>query len=114
MRACIMTGMDWHEYVKQVVGNDRQTEVARKTGIDQTTISRWLRPEQGGTARISSQSVAKFARGYGKSVLQAFVVAGFLTPEEAGMQAEAPVDVSSIGDDALMQEVQRRLGGRGA
>lgn len=100
--------MDWSTYVRQVVGHDRQTEVARKTGIDQTTISRWLRPSEGTPTRISSQNVARFARGYGLSVLEAFVVAGFLSPEEAGMQGK-PLDIEQVDSDVLIAELQRRL-----
>jgi transcriptional regulator with XRE-family HTH domain len=108
--------MDWIDYVRKVVGNDRQIDVARKTGIDQTTVSRWL---AGGTGpqRISSQSVAKFARGYNRPVLEAFVVAGFLTAEEAGTPPPAPLDLENnldealdeVGHEALLRALQRRL-----
>lgn len=100
--------MDWTTYVRQVVGNDKQVEVAQKTGIDQTTISRWL-AGGGGSARISSQSVAKFARGYGLPVLQAFVMAGFLTPEEAGMKTSEPPNLGEVDSSELLRELQRRL-----
>lgn len=107
MRLCILGGMEWHEYVRQVVGTDRQVVVAQKTGIDQTTISRWLRPS-GDAGRISSQNVAKFARGYSIPVLQAFVVAGFLTAEEAGIEGK-PFDLGDVATDQLMTELRRRL-----
>lgn len=99
--------MMWHEYVQQVVGTDRQTDVAQKTGIDQTTISRWLRAS-GEAGRVSSQNVAKFARGYGLPVIQAFVVAGFLTAEEADMKGE-PFDLGRVDTDQLMTELRRRV-----
>lgn len=104
-----MTGMDWSTYVRRVVGTERQTEVARRTGIDQTTISRWLNPDGKGSQRISSQSVAKFARGYERPVLEAFVVAGFLTAEEAGVTTSEPPDLAQVDDATLVAEVQRRL-----
>lgn len=103
--------MDWSSYVRQVVGTDRQTDVARKTGIDQTTISRWLNPTAAGTTRISSQSVARFARGYDVPVLQAFVAAGFLTPEEAGMEAHPPLNLAEVPADVLAAELHDRLRG---
>lgn len=105
-----MSGMDWSTYVRRVVAGDRQTEVARKTGIDQTTISRWLNPNSQVSQRISSQSVAKFARGYGRPVLEAFVVAGFLTKEEANLASAEPADLATIDDATLVAEVQRRMG----
>lgn len=103
--------MDWSTYVRRVVGDDRQTDVSRKTGIDQTTVSRWLNPQSAGSPRISSQAVAKFARGYGRPVLEAFVIAGFLTPDEAGMDAREPLDLGSVESAELLAELQRRLPG---
>lgn len=106
--------MQWSEYVRRVVGRDKQTDVARKTGIDQTTISRWLNPSQRGpAARISSQNVARFARGYGRPVLEAFVVAGFLTADEAGMTTAEPTDLGQVADADLIAELQRRVMGTG-
>lgn len=99
--------MQWSDWVRQVIGDDRQVEVARKTGIDQTTISRWLNPEEGTTRRISSQNVAAFARGYGHSVLFAFVVAGFLTEEEAGVQIVEPA-LAEVPEEQLLVELLRR------
>jgi transcriptional regulator with XRE-family HTH domain len=101
--------MEWSSYVRQVIGADKQVDVSRKTGVDQTTISRWLNPERG-AARISSQSVAAFARGYGRPVLEAFVVAGFLTAEEAGVvPTELPTTLQIVPSDELVAELNRRL-----
>lgn len=100
--------MQWSQYVHRVIGTDRQVDVARKTGIDQTTISRWLNPEVGQSRRISSQAVAAFARGYDRPVLEAFVVAGFLTEEEAGLRV-VEKDLGAIDTAVLAREVARRL-----
>lgn len=101
--------MEWRQYVEQVIGSDRQMDVARKTGVDQTTVSRWLNPK-GKSMRLSSQAVAAFARGYDVPVLQAFVVAGFLTKEEASMKdADLVPDLQSVPDPAFVAELNRRL-----
>lgn len=101
--------MEWRQYVEQVIGSDRQIDVARKTGVDQTTISRWLNPREK-SIRLSSQAVAAFARGYDVPVLQAFVVAGFLTKEEANMKdADLVPDLQTIPDTAFAAEAHRRL-----
>lgn len=92
----------------RVIGDDRQVDVAHKTGIDQTTISRWLNSE-GHSQRVTPQGVAAFARGYGRSVLEAFVVAGFLTAEEAGITYPLTIDLSTISNKELAAEVKRRL-----
>jgi transcriptional regulator with XRE-family HTH domain len=100
--------MRWSEYVERVIGSDRQVDVARRTGINQTTISRWLAP-QTDHSRRTSQSVAAFARAYGRPVLEAFVVAGFLTPEEAGQTVQPLHDLSTYDTGELAAEVARRL-----
>lgn len=100
--------MEWSTYVRRVIGTDKQVDVARKTGVDQTTISRWLNPERG-AARISSQSVAAFARGYDRPVLEAFVVAGFLTEREAGITPTPPPPLESVPSPELVKELTRRL-----
>lgn len=102
--------MEWHEYVHRVIGEDKQVDVARKTGIDQATISRWLNPATS-LSRRTSQAVAAFARGYDRSVLEAFVVAGFLTQGEAGMKGDLMPDLHAVPSQELMRELDRRLVG---
>lgn len=100
--------MTWVEYVAHWVGpNEKQSDIVRRTGIDQATISRWLRGE---SRSITSQTVAKFARAYGRDVLEAFVVAGFLTEREAGIQVEAFPDPAQLTNEQLLKELQRRVG----
>lgn len=102
--------MDWTTYVRRVVGNHTQTQVAAQTGINQTTISRWLNPDSTQGRRLSSQAVAAFARGYDRPVVEAFVIAGFLTPAEANMSDNEPLlDLSDVPHDELLAEVQRRM-----
>lgn len=97
----------WTEYVvKTIEPGESQSDVARRCGIDQTTISRWL---HGQRSAITSQSVAKFARGYGQSVLGAFIAAGFLSPSEAGVKVADVVDWDRVSNDELLREMQRRL-----
>ena len=102
--------MDWAAYVKHVIGDDRQKQVAAKTGIDQTTISRWLSPSSEETHRRTPQSVSALARGYGRSVLEAFVVAGFITEEEAGVKPPRSgyVDLTRVPTADLLGELTRR------
>lgn len=102
--------MMWREYVAQVIGTDRQMQVARRTGVDQTTISRWLSPNPT-TLNITPRAVATFARGYGVPVLQAFVVAGFLTEEEADLKEVMPMQpsLSLVAARDLAAELHRRF-----
>lgn len=81
--------------MKRLVNGDTQVAVSQKTGIDQTTISRWLR---GVTTPDSPATVAHFAQCYGANVLEAFVAAAFLTREEAGMPPEPVNDFAAMID----------------
>lgn len=86
MHACLEPGsigaMTWAEYVRRLIGQDTQMAVSMRTRIDQTTISRWLR---GVTTPKNAADVAHFAQCYKANVLEAFVAAGFLSAEEAGV-----------------------------
>lgn len=106
----VRTELGWRDYVTRVIGEDRQVDVAQRTGIDQTTISRWLshRPNEA-PPRISPQSAAAFARGYGRPVLEAFVIAGFMTTEEAGITEPLTFDLSTVSNRDLAAEIRRRL-----
>jgi hypothetical protein len=98
--------MTWCEYVNWVVGDDRQVEISAKTGVDQGTISRWRKEEP---QAVSARSARAFALGYERPVLEAFVVAGFLTEAEAGVRPPGRADLSEVSNERLAAEVKRRL-----
>jgi transcriptional regulator with XRE-family HTH domain len=83
-----MGSPSWAEYVQQIKDHMRQADVSAKTDIHQATISRWLNGGKPGSA----EQVAEFARAYPDltTVLEAFVAAGFLTAEEAGLDPKNP------------------------
>lgn len=79
--------MDWPTYVRRTVGKgERQLDIAKRTGVDQTTISRWL---SGGSRSLTPATVAKFARGYDRPVVDAFVHAGLITEEDAQLRTRS-------------------------
>lgn len=103
---CILWGMnDWYEYVVQTAGTTSQTKIEADTGISQSTLAKW----KSGT-RPSPAQVAKFAREKKVSVLDAFVVAEFLTPDEAGVRATGAPRLSESSEGQLVAEVAKRLG----
>jgi transcriptional regulator with XRE-family HTH domain len=102
-----MTQRTWLDYVLAVIPEGtRQVDIARASGIDQTTVSRWMNGE---SRSITPASVAKFARAYDRPVLEAFVEAGFLSEKEAGIRVRAAPNLAKISSDALMRELARRL-----
>jgi transcriptional regulator with XRE-family HTH domain len=86
--------MSWPEYVRRVSRGDNQVAIEARTSIDQGTVSRWLR----GKTTPSPAQAAKFAQGYDGNVLEAFVAAGFLTAEEAGIPPAAPQGFGAMVD----------------
>lgn len=86
--------MTWPEYVRRVSRGDNQVAIEARTSIDQGTVSRWLR----GKTTPSPAQAAKFAQSYEGNVLEAFVEAGFLTPEEAGIPPAAPQGFATVVD----------------
>jgi transcriptional regulator with XRE-family HTH domain len=95
----------WKAYVASVIGSDQQKDAAEKTGVDQSTISRWLRNGEPGRA----ENIVKFARGYGRPPLQALVAAQLLTATEAKQRPTAAPSLADLTDDELLDEVRRRL-----
>lgn len=94
----------WYDYVVRVAGTDNQSAIARNTGITQGTLSKWKL----GNSTPTPAQVAKFAQGYGVPVLEAFVEAQFLTPEEAG-QAPTRPRIELFSSEELMAELTVRL-----
>lgn len=84
----------WARYVRRVAGTNSPSEIEGHTSIGQSSISRWM----SGTSP-SPAHAAKFAQSYGRNVLEAFVAADFITPEEAGMPPRVDVSFETIVDD---------------
>jgi transcriptional regulator with XRE-family HTH domain len=95
--------MTWQQYVVETIGSDLQVDAANKTGLDQGTISRWAKREP---SSLSLTAVRKFAEGYGRDVLGAFIAAGFLSDVEAGVVLHSrSMPVSQLDDAALSREL---------
>lgn len=101
----------WRRYVLDIIGDDRRVDVSKKTGIDQATVSRWLseKPDDRPPS-VSHQAARAFALAYGRSVLEAFTVAGILSEEESGRSKEPPaIDWLRVSDAEFAAEFRRRL-----
>jgi transcriptional regulator with XRE-family HTH domain len=68
-------------YLRMVMDHAPHEAVANRSGVNQTTVTRWLN----GSRPRDPAKVAAFARAYPghTTVLEAFVAAGFLTEKEA-------------------------------
>lgn len=98
--------MTWWMYVRKHCGGDTNTRIAELVGITPSSVGRW-----GKGSKPDPSQAAAFARAYGRPVLEAFIAAGFLTPEEARETPSAPPTLASLDDDELLAEVRRRMQG---
>lgn len=106
-----MNRESWAEYVRRVTRSMSQTEIANRSGVAQTAISRWLR---GDTGAPRAESVVAFARAIGKPPLEALIAAGYLEPREAGDTASVQSSIREFTTDELLNELRRRtIEGRG-
>lgn len=76
----------WAAYVRAVAGDvpaqaiaDRITDRIGR-GVSQPTVNRWLNGEYSG--ELKPANVAAFASAYDRPVLQAFLAAGLLAPDD--------------------------------
>lgn len=97
--------MSWSQYVRTHAGDDLNRVVAERTGVSEPNVSRWK--NSGQTPR--AEHVAAFARSYHRPVLEAFIAAGFLTPEEARARPAAAPDYSQLSNDELLKLVRERM-----
>lgn len=90
-----------------VTGNVAQKAIATATGIDQSSISRWLR----GTNTPSAEAVVAFARVYGRSPVEALVAADYLSSTELGVAELTTLtgDLTMVSIDSLLSELRRRV-----
>jgi|GEM_PF-3536581 len=95
--------MNWWTYVQEVTNGAAQEKVAQKVGVTGPTVNRWQK------SAPKPETVAAFARAYGRPVLEAFVAAGFLTPDEAraDVTIARPDDLTNF---ELVEAIGRRLG----
>ena len=100
-------GMTWTRYVDAIAPRETRAAIAARIGITPPSVGRWY--SQGSLP--DPATAATFARVYGRPVLEAFVAAGFLTPEEARETPSAPPTLASLNDDELLAEVRRRMQG---
>lgn len=99
-----LTDMTWWEYVRRTAGTDVQTVIAERTGIAQATVSRWKLGRQA----VDATSAVTVARAFGRSPVEALVIAGFLKPAEVDAQVTITRH-EDPSDDELLALLERRL-----
>lgn len=103
------TPTTWPEYFKAITSNAPGAEIARRTQISESTISRWL----SGITKPSARQVERVALAYGVHVSDALRIAGHLKaqPEdELARKLEMPhgLALRQFTVQELAQEILRR------
>ncbi len=92
----------WSDYVqKQMRGT--QQELSERSGVNAATLSRWL----SGRVAPSHEQVIAFARGIKENPIQALVMAGYITPEEARTTVN-DVRIEDVDDLVLLDILRAR------
>lgn len=100
--------MEWAEYVAAKIKDGNQETLASRTGLSQSTISRWL----SGKTQPSAENVIDFSRAAGDSPVAALVMFGYLKRSEAKAVVELEQSISTFEAGDLLAELGRRLGVR--
>lgn len=103
--------MSWAQYVTEVSGGEVNRVIAQKIDLTEPSVARW---RNGATKVPDAMAAARFARAYGRPVLEAFIAAGFITEAEAGARPAGRPSVADLTDDQLLEEISGRLRGRKA
>lgn len=77
--------MDITTWYRHTVGDDSHNQVAKRSGINQSTITRQL-----ARGTLSPETIVPIARAYHADVIGALIIQGLLTPED--------VDLASASD----------------
>ncbi len=89
-----------------VAETTEQTKIAETSGIGTSVLSRWSK----GSHDPSTKYVVQFARAYGRSPIEALIIAGYIDPAEADTPVElVNVTIQDLDDADLVNELARRL-----
>lgn len=80
-------------------------QVAERAGFDKSQLTKWSQGKQ-----VSPRLARETAVALNAPILEAFIAAGYLLPEDANVEiVERPIQ--SLSDDELLNEVLNRMKG---
>lgn len=95
----------WADYTRRITAGATQAEIAARTGIEQSSISRWRQ----GRNTPRAELVVAFARSYDRNPVEALIVAGYLDRNEVGGVIELETSLSVVSTNQLLDELSRRF-----
>lgn len=99
--------MRWSKYIDATCNDAKNTEIARKVGVDPATVGRW----RTGSTDPNPRQVVAYARAFGRSAAEALVAAGYLTADEVGVpiQDVSADPLAGTATTQLLREAIRRI-----
>lgn len=90
------------DYLRDISNGAPNTEFARVTGVNKSTVGRWdhIAP--------SLDAVRALARHYGKPVIEVMVRAELIDPRDVNATVQA--NLTEFSNHALLREIERRMG----
>lgn len=99
--------MEWSDYVSRLMGDADQVDVAERTGVPQSTLSRW----KSGKQRPSIEGAVEFARSMeGGKAVEALLILGVVRPSELDQVLELSTNADDLTNEELIDAIARRLG----
>lgn len=95
----------WADYTRRITAGATQAEIAARTGIEQSSISRWRQ----GRNTPRAELVVAFARSYERNPVEALIVAGYLDRNEVGGVIELETSLSAVSTEQILDELRRRF-----
>lgn len=98
--------MHWTQYVERVAQGRRQADIADMAGVNQSTVSNWLR----GKGHVSPENAMNLSRMAGDGPIVGLLAAGYLREDEVDGVVRIDPDITKETAGELLTELGRRLG----
>ena len=95
----------WPEYLRRISAGATQAKIAERIGIGRLSVCNWLH----GKTLPKAETVITVARAFGRSPIEALVVASYLGTDEVGDPVQVSVSLEQVLGELLGAEVLRRL-----
>lgn len=98
---------DWSKYIDATSGGALNVTIAKRLNLDPATIGRW----RTGAVDPKPRQVVAYARAFDQSPIQALVAAGYLAPDEVGIEFADPRarTLDDFSTYELAEEIAERL-----
>ena len=96
---------NWSEYVHRITAGLTQMQIAERSGLGQSAISTYLNES---SKAPRADLVVKLARSFNQNVIEALIVAGYITIEEAEVKTILRTPLSEYSLEELLDEFRLR------